>query len=141
MIFRISTPKLVQISIETLSTKNCVGQCNVKVQIIQNCWENTVIILRASSAEITLLACATEAEVFEEVQRDIQGLRALPKEHLKSACDWLDVNYEICTGEVLSIEAIVKIVNPPTQCASEFKNKNHETENPLQTKPYLQFLL
>ncbi|CAK8690363.1 unnamed protein product [Clavelina lepadiformis] len=90
--------------------------CNyVKMQTIQNCWEHTGIIPRASSAEITSAACGTEAEVDEEIQSDKQGFHTISSEHLMSVCDWLDVDTGICTGKVLSDEAIVEIVNPPTQ--------------------------
>ena len=49
-----------------------------------------------------------------------------------SASNWLNVDNGICTGEVLSDDAIVKILNPSTQSSNnDFKNNNDETENPL----------
>ena len=102
----------------------------VKMETIQNCWEHTGIIPRASSAEITSAACGTEAEVVEEIQRDMQGFHTISSEHFMSVCDWLDVDTGICTGEVLSDEAIVEIVNPPTQRDSESESDHDETESP-----------
>ncbi|CAK8690474.1 unnamed protein product [Clavelina lepadiformis] len=41
-----------------------------------------------------------------------------------------DTDTGICTGEVLSDEAIVEIVNPPTQRDSESESDHDETESP-----------
>ena len=104
---------------------------NVTIQTIQNCWEYIGIISKASSAEITLAACGTETEVVEEIHRDIQGFHTIFSKHLMSANNWLDVDNRICTGEVLSNDAIVEIFNPSNQCNGDFKSDNDETENPL----------
>ena len=99
----------------------------MKMQTIQKCWEPTGIIPRASFAEISMAACGAEAEVVEEIQKDIQGFRTISSDHLMSACDFLDLDSGICTSQFLSVEAIV---NQPTQCNSESKSNDDETENP-----------
>ena len=68
--------------------------------------------------------------MIEKIQRGMLNIHIISIEHLMSACDWLDIDNGICTGKVLFNEAIIDIVNPPTQHDSESKSDDDKMENP-----------
>ena len=78
-----------------------------------------------------MAACGIETEMVEEIRRDIHGFHTISSEHLMSASDWLDIDNGICTGQILSNDAIIEIFNLSTQCNSDFESDDDETENSL----------
>ena len=54
-----------------------------------------------------------EEEVVREISEGLQNLTVIPNEHHMSVNEWLDIDRNEETGETLSDEAIIEIVQPP----------------------------
>ena len=74
-----------------------------------------------------------EEEVIREISEELQNLTVIPNEHRMSVNEWLDINRNEETGETLSHEVIVEIVQPPAITEKESGESDEEVENPPRT--------
>ena len=107
---------------------------DVKSQTINKCWEHTSIIARRDllNDDPTEIGQAEE-EVIREISEGLQNLTVIPNEHRMSVNEWLDIDRNEETGETLSDEAIIEIVQPPAIRENESGESDEEVENPPRT--------
>ena len=103
---------------------------DVKSQTINKCWEHAGIIARRDflNDDPTEIGQAEE-EVIREISEGLQNLTVIPNEHCMSVNEWLDIDCNKETGETLSDEAIIEIVQPPAIRENESGESDEEVEN------------
>ena len=74
-----------------------------------------------------------EEEVIKEISEGLQNLTVIPNKHRMSVKEWLDIDRKEETGETLSDEAIIEIVQPPAIRENESGESDEEAENPPRT--------
>ena len=107
---------------------------DVNSQTINKSWEDTGIIARRDllNDDPTEIGQAEE-EVIKEISEGLQNLTVIPNKYRMSVKKWLDIDRKEETGETLSDEAIIEIVQPPAIRENESGESDEEVENPPRT--------
>ena len=71
--------------------------------------------------------------MIREISEGLQNLTVIPNEHRMSVNEWLDIDRNEETGETLSDEAIIEIVQSPAIRENESDESDEEIKNPPRT--------